>query len=85
METPHFREGRMSYKEYRYRSSEEKTQLGRQLCIEEINKYNSLLNNQVFKVTFSKNDEILFDDYVFVDKFVYEDIRIRLSDLSVLK
>lgn len=73
------------YKEYRYRSSEEKTQLGRQLCIEEINKYNSLLSNQVFKVTLAKNNEILFDDYVFVDKFEYEDIRIRLSDLSVLK
>lgn len=73
------------FKKYRYRSSEEKTQLGRQLCIEEIIKYNSLLNNQLFKVTLSKNNEILFDDYVFGDKFEYEDIQITLSDLSVLK
>lgn len=73
------------FKKYRYRSSEEKTQLGRQLCIEEINKYNSLLSNQVFKVTLSKNDEILFDNYVFGDKFEYEDMQITLSDLSVLK
>lgn len=73
------------FKKYRYKSSEEKTQLGIRLCNEEVNKYNSLLSNQVFKVTLSKNDEILFDNYVFGDKFEYEDMQITLSDLSVLK
>ena len=73
------------FTKYRYRSSEEKTQLGIRLCNEEVNKYNSLLSNQVFKVTLVKNDEIVFDDYVFGDKFEYEDMQITLTDLSVLK
>ena len=73
------------FKKYRYKSSEEKTQLGIRLCNEEVNKYNSLLSNQVFKVTLVKNDEIVFDDYVFGDKFEYEDMQITLTDLSVLK
>ena len=51
------------YKEYRYRSREEKTQLGRQLCIEEINKYKAIVEDKIKKYKVNR-DEYFCNEFI---------------------